>query len=290
VKPQLVTISDWLNKATADLTKAQIPSARLDAELLLCYMLGVERTWLIAHQSDSLHMTALNHRGGSRRGALLDYGEELLQKRLKRLPIAYIIGHKEFYGRDFIVTKDTLVPRPETEALIELAKQHKLTGSLLDVGTGSGCLGITLALETGSKITLSDISAAALIVAKKNVKVLGAKPVRYVESDLLEHWLNHESSKPFDVIVANLPYVDATWERSVETEHEPSQALFARDGGLEIIFALLKQAPRLLTSNGHLLLEADPEQHPAIIDHAVLSFQLIEQKDYGLLFEKKTIS
>lgn len=282
------TIDDWLDGATDQLVKANIPSARLDAELMLCHMLGVDRPWLIAHADDSLTMSALSQRGGERRGGLKQYGEELVLKRLKRQPLAYLFGKKEFYGREFLVTKDVLIPRPETEVLIDLAKKHELTGRLLDVGTGSGVLGLTLWHELADiDLTLSDISPKALEVAKKNTKKLRVKPVRYVESDLLEHWLTHEQPKPFDVIVANLPYVDRSWERSPETEHEPGIALFARDGGLELIKLLLNQAPQLLSPGGYLLLESDPEQQNDIIMYASDTLEQVHRLGYGLLLRKR---
>jgi release factor glutamine methyltransferase len=287
-QPVPTTINDWLASSTHELVKANIPTARLDAELLLCHMLGVDRAWLIAHGEDSLTMSALSQKGGVRRGGLKEYGEKLLLRRLKREPLAYLFGHKEFYGRDFIVSKDVLIPRPETESLIELAKKHALTGNLLDVGTGSGAIGLTLSLELDAvALTLSDISPEALEVAKKNAKKLRVKTVEFIESDLMEHW--SDANQVFDVIVANLPYVDMSWKRSPETRHEPSLALFADDGGLEFIKPLIAQAPALLTTGGTLLLEADPEQHPAIIGEASrCGFELSEQQDYGLLFRKTT--
>lgn len=283
-QPVPTTINDWLAGTTHELSKANIPSARLDAELMLCHMLGVDRTWLIAHGNDSLAMSALSQKGGERRGGLKEYGEKLLLQRLKRQPLAYLFGKKEFYGREFIVNKNVLIPRPETEALIDLAKDYGLTGAVLDVGTGSGALGLTLLLELQDvNVTLSDVSPEALEVAKKNAKKLRLKSVHYVESDLLEHWT--EKSQRFAVIAANLPYVDMSWERSPETRHEPALALFADDGGLEFIKPLIDTAPGVLIKRGYLLLEADPEQHDAIITHASPTFSLVEQRGYALLLQ-----
>lgn len=283
-QPVPTTINDWLASTTHELSKANIPTARLDAELMLCHMLGVDRTWLIAHGNDSLAMSALSQKGGERRGGLKEYGEKLLLQRLKRQPLAYLFGKKEFYGREFIVDKNVLIPRPETEALVDVAKACGLTGSILDVGTGSGALGLTLLLElNGADVTLSDVSPEALDVARRNAKKLRLKSVHYVESDLLEHWL--KKPQRFDAIAANLPYVDMTWERSPETRHEPALALFADDGGLELIKLLIDTAPSVLNARGYLLLEADPEQHAAIITHAGPTFSLVEQRDYALLLQ-----
>lgn len=281
-----MTIAEWLKHAVEQFERANIPSARLDAEVLLCHILGVDRTYLVAHADDSLARTALSHKNGVHPGGVKLYGEQLVLKRLQRQPIAYLIGHKEFYGREFIVNKNVLIPRPETETLVELAKKHNLTGRLIDIGTGSGALGLTLWHELDNiTLTLSDISPEALEVAKKNAKKLGVKALTMQESDLLEHWVDLTPAELFDIIVANLPYVDRLWERSPETEHEPHQALFADDGGLALIYELLEQIPGLLRQNGHVLLEADPEQHPAIIKKAAThKLQLVEQRDYALLF------
>ncbi len=279
-----MTIEDWLKDATVQLTRANISTARLDAELMLCHMLGVDRAWLIAHASDSLTMSALSQKGGERRGGLKEYGELLLTRRMNRQPMAYLLGRKEFYGRDFMVSKDVLVPRPETEALIELAKKYAFTGNVVDVGTGSGAIGITLWLELKNiNLTLSDYSLEALEVAKKNAKKLKVKGAEFVESDLLGSF---EPTVSFDVIVANLPYVDKKWDRSPETKYEPAMALFANDGGLELIKQLIDDAPSRLAAGGYLLLEADPVQHYATIEHAKTAFTHIDTQDYGVLLQK----
>lgn len=275
--PTLPTIHSWLVNAERQLEEADISSSRLDAELLLCHTLKKERTWLIAHGNETLERK------------LLHESEASLERRLAREPIAYIVGYKEFYGRTFIVTSDTLIPRSETEDLIELiAKQlHSSSVRLLDVGCGSGCIGITLKLEVPAlNVTLSDISNSALKVAQKNAHRLGAKQVRYVTSNLLDHWLSHEKSKVFDIIVANLPYVDRSWKTSPELKHEPDVALYARDNGLALIKKLITQSKSLLVNNGYLALEADPEQHEAIIRYAEPNLRHIETQGYALILQK----
>ena len=107
-----------------------------------------------------------------------------------------------------------------------------------------------------------------------------------MHTNLLDHWLSHAKPKPFDVIATNLPYVDRSWPRSPETDHEPTLALFADDGGLETIKILIDQAPALLTDGGHLLLEADPEQHESITYYAEPTFRSVETAGYAVLLQK----
>lgn len=274
-----MSITQWLSRAIQQLQAAHIPSARLDAELLLAHTLRKPRTWLHGHGDDELT---------SRQKEIANARLDL---RIDRVPVAYIIGHKEFYGRSFKVTTATLIPRPESETLIELLeeavpKNARLIAEaplrLVDVGTGSGCLGITAKLEHPElDVALVDTSRHALNIAEDNATLLKAD-VELIQSDLL-------ASYPFtaDIIVANLPYVNPEWERSPETDHEPALALFAAHNGLALIFELLVQTKAKLARGGKLILEADPEQHPAIIkEAATYGLVLHEQRDYGLLFDK----
>lgn len=275
----LTTLSSWIDTATQQLSAAGILSARLDAELLLSHTLRKNRTWLHSHHDDILserHKEIANAR---------------LDLRLDRVPVAYIIGHKEFYGRQFKVTTATLIPRPESEDLIELINQAVPKNQslldepplrLVDVGTGSGIIGITVKLEHPElDVTLADISRHALKVAETNAEQLHAS-VSLLISDLLGSY-----AFTADIIVANLPYVNPEWERSPETNHEPPTALFARNNGLALIFDLLPQTRLKLARGGKLILEADPEQHPAIIKEAA-QYGLIHVTTlgYGLLFDK----
>jgi len=277
--PSVTTVKDWLDDATRQLVFAAIPSARLDAELLLAHTIRKPRTWLHSHGDEALDSRQL------------EIARARLDLRLDRVPVAYIVGHKEFYGHAFKVTTATLIPRPESETLIELLgeavpKNERLIAErplrLVDVGTGSGSLGITAKLSFPElDVTLADISRHALNVAEENAQDLDAD-VTILQSDLL-------TSYPFvaDIIIANLPYVDPEWERSPETEHEPATALFAAKHGLALIFDLLIQTKEKLAVGGKLILEADPEQHPAIIKEAAkYGFVLHTQRDYGLLLDK----
>lgn len=256
--PKTPKINEWLHEATHQLSAAGIISARLDAEIILAHTLRKNRTYLHAHQRDTLEARQY------------EIAEARLRLRLDRTPIAYIIGHKEFYGRLFKVTPATLIPRPESETIIDLLKEtyvptrqsllQTTPKRLIDIGSGSGCLGITAKLELPEfEVTLADISHHALKVAQSNAAQLGAD-VTILQSNLLE-------SYPFtpDCIVANLPYVDRSWERSPETKHEPEGALFAEDGGLHLINKLTLDTAIRLAPAGRLFLEADPRQHTDIL-------------------------
>lgn len=275
--PPTPVINDWLAWAIKQLHAVEISTARLDAELILTHTLRKSRTYLHAHGDEVLDER--QHEIANAR----------LRLRTEHIPVAYIIGHKEFYGRSFHVTSATLIPRPESEALIDLLQQTLQQQTLLnesqrlvDVGTGSGILGITAKLLFPDlEVTLVDDSRHALLIAEKNAKSLKAD-VTPLRSDLLQAY-------PFtaDIIIANLPYVDPDWERSPETDHEPAHALFAQHNGLALIFRLIDQTTDKLAAGGTLILEADPEQHAAIIRYAT-THGLTHQstQDYGILLKK----
>lgn len=271
---KMLVINQWLDAAIQELRAADIPSPRLDAEIILAHTLRKPRTFLHAHSDDPLN---------SRQREIAD---ARLQLRIDRTPIAYIIGHKEFYGRQFKVTPSTLIPRPESEAIIHLLKKHVDVGAgkkLVDVGTGSGCLGITAKLELPElTVTLTDISRHALHVAEMNAAHHKAT-VSLIHGDLLAHY-------PFsaDVILANLPYVDKNWERSPETNHEPAEALFTSAGGLHLIDRLLHETKTQLVDKGLIFIEADPRQHETIVETAKrVDLQLLETEGFIQAFQKQ---
>jgi release factor glutamine methyltransferase len=253
----MLALSEWLQAATQHLKKAGIASARLDAELILAHTIHKNRTYIHAHPEVQLE------------ARLKEITDARIEIRADRTPLAYIIGHKEFYGRRFRVTPATLIPRPESEAIIELLKRFLPfvpalePQRLVDVGTGTGCLGITAKLELPElEVTLLDTSRHALDVAEKNARQLHAQ-ISLRQSDLLKNY-----PLTVSVILANLPYVDEAWERSPETNAEPPQALFAGNHGLALIERLLHEAPSHLISGGLLLLEAGPRQHAGILTMA----------------------
>lgn len=272
-QPKTPAISHWLEWATDELKKAATPSPRLDAEIILAHTLRKPRTYLHTHASELLDPR------------MQEVADARLLLRLDRTPIAYIVGHKEFYGRQFKVTPSTLIPRPESEAMITLLKKwiKKAPGKkLVDVGTGTGCLGITAKLEHPElDVTLTDLSRHALHVAQWNAAHHKAT-VSLLHSDLLEKY-------PFtaDIILANLPYVDKKWQRSPETNHEPAEALFASNGGLHIIGRLLAQTASQLATGGIIFIEADPRQHEAITHSATAhNLSLCETEGFILTFQK----
>lgn len=269
-----MTIDEWLKTASTELADAMIPSARLDAEIILAHTINKHRSWLHAHGDEELDPRRI------------DIANARVELRLERVPVAYIIGHKEFYGRRFFVTPDTLIPRPESEALVELAvlwhQNHPDARQLVDVGAGSGCLGITIGLERPTlKVTLADIDKKTLRVAEKNAEAHSLN-VQLLESNLLD-------SYPFqaDIVVANLPYVDRSWQTGEDIKHEPETAIYADDGGLKLIFELIEHAPRTVNTPSALILEADPEQHERIISFAQKrGFSHQKTIGYGLLLER----
>ncbi|MES2876202.1 MAG: peptide chain release factor N(5)-glutamine methyltransferase [Patescibacteria group bacterium] len=255
-----MTIDQWLKQATDELADDLLPSPRLDAEIILAHTLRHPRTYLHAHGDEAL----------SARDE--DIANARIELRKDRVPVAYIIGHKEFYGRRFSVSPTVLIPRPESEQLVTMLKSL-LPGSstlpgvlnlrLVDIGTGSGCLGVTAKLEFPElNVALVDSSRHALNVAEKNARTLGADVEVFV-SDLL---LAYPYSP--DIIVANLPYVDRSWDQSPELINEPAEALYAEDGGLAIIKRCIEQVAVRAKPSALLLLEADPRQLDAIATHA----------------------
>ncbi len=277
-QPLAPAIKHWIAEASRQLEAVGINSHLLDAEIILAHTLRKNRTYLHAHQEELLEPRDI------------EVANARLRLRLDRVPIAYIIGHKEFYGRSFKVTPSTLIPRPETETIIDSVKELVSQSSLLadkvrlvDVGTGSGCIGITIKLECPElDVTLIDISQPALRIAKINSQLLKAN-IKTLKSDLL-------SDYPFkaNIVVANLPYVDDNWEfLSPELRHEPSIALYAKQQGLALIFKLLDQSIDKLDHSGYIVLEADPSQHSKIIDYAK-KYKLLEYKseDFCLVLQK----
>lgn len=226
------------------LEKAAIPVPRLTAEVLLCHAMHCDRAYLYAHGGDELTELAWIHYG------------RYLNERLKGKPTQYITRKQEFYGREFYVNTDVLIPRPETEHLVEAAiaflKIHP-DSRVLDVGTGSGAIAITVALETRIRILASDLSPAALAVAERN-RCTHQAPVALFAADLMS------AVRPvsIDLLLSNPPYVPgadaANMQREVR-DWEPSVALFAGNSGFEIYLRLISEAVSVVKPGGRLMME-----------------------------------
>ena len=239
-----MTLETALQQGTAILEKAAVPVPRLTAEVLLCHALRADRSYLYAHSTDELPELPWIHYG------------RYLDERLKGKPTQYITHRQEFFGRDFYVNGDVLIPRPETEHLVEAAlayARRSTAATILDVGTGSGAIAISLALELERVVLASDVSPAALAVAARNAGTHHARLMLFA-CDLLE------AVRPasIDLLVSNPPYVPGEDSANMQTEvrdWEPHVALFAGDTGFEIYQRLISQAARALRVGGRLYLE-----------------------------------
>lgn len=243
-----MTVQTWLVRAADQLDRHGIESARLEAQLLAALACSQTREWVLAHPEAQVNLAP---------------ADQLLEQRCRRVPLPYLRGYQEFYGRRFEVGPDVLIPRPESETLIDLIlaahpEDHPL--QVVDLGTGSGCLGVTLALERPRwSVTLADVSLAALRVAHRNALALGAT-CNIVESD----WLSAFAGRRFDGILSNPPYIAAGEPVDPETSFEPERALYAADRGLSNYQILADQARNFLKANGQAWLEIGHEQGPAV--------------------------
>jgi release factor glutamine methyltransferase len=240
-----VTIGAALQQGSEMLERSGVAAARLTAEVLLRHALHCERAWLYAHSDEVLPERAWIHYG------------RYLDERLKGRPTQYITGIQEFYGRTFKVNRHVLIPRPETEHLVEVAltflKKRKAPARVLDLGTGSGAIAITVALEAQQRVLASDISLDALQVAQTNARWLSA-PVDFFGGNLLGAVRPHS----VDLLLSNPPYVaegDAAGLQSEVRDWEPHNALFAGASGLEIYRVLMEQARTALRPGGCLMVE-----------------------------------
>jgi release factor glutamine methyltransferase len=242
-----MTLGEWIPAATERLTQAAVTSSRLEAQLLAAHVLLVDRTYVLTHPEVELNELA---------------AEGLLQRRESQEPLAYILGHREFFGRRFRVTPSVLIPRQETELLIEAALELTVpVKRVLDIGTGSGCIATTLKLERPDwDVWAVDISGAALQVARENAETLGAE-ITFRHSDLFSGL----AGERFDLIVSNPPYIGVEEELPVEVRSfEPGTALFAENRGLRI-YELISEVYRdYLTPGGSIVLEIGQTQGEAV--------------------------
>jgi release factor glutamine methyltransferase len=260
-----LSIGTALNEARRRLAPNS-ESAALDGQVLLAHLLGVSRAWVLAHPEAQLSPEQ----------------ESALQAALDRLeggePLPYVLGHWEFYGLDLIVTPEVLIPRPETELLVEQALswlgQRSERHSVVDVGSGSGCIAVALAVNLpGLRLLASDISGPALRVSRRNaLKHQVDGRVDFVQADLLP-----PTAPPFDLICANLPYIPLAELKSLPVyRFEPLLALSSGADGLDLIGRLLRSAPPRLAPGGMLLLEIEASQGSRALALARSIFPLAE--------------
>ncbi len=251
------TVGSFLTNATSILAESGIMTARLDVLILLEDILGQNRANILAHPEQNVTT--------SQKETL----DVLITKRQSRTPLAYLRGKTMFYGRIFLVTTDTLVPRPESEDMITILKtclSSSQSPSIADIGTGTGCLGLTAMLELPSSTSdLYDMSDKALVVAKKNAKLLGVSPTHYFEEDLL----SNANERVYDALLANLPYVPDEYEINPDAAFEPRIALFAGKDGLDDYRIFWDQISHFESKPKFILTESIPDiQHRKLRDLA----------------------
>jgi release factor glutamine methyltransferase len=252
------TIREVLDWTTQDFAGRGIESPRLDAELLVAKALGTDRVGLYL----DLDRPLVDHERSAIR--------PLVARRREREPVAYILGHRHFYGRRFKVTPDVLIPRPDTETLVEHALQcipEDAACRVLDVGTGSGAIAATIAAERPlALVTATDISSAALKVASENAERLEvASRIRFERADLLS------GAERYDVIVSNPPYIPQSEMAALQVEvreHEPLTALEAGEDGLDVVRALLAAAEPATATGAQMLIEIGAGQAASVVDFA----------------------
>jgi len=246
-----MNVKKILTQAIQKLEKFNIKTANLDAEILLFYTIKKSREFILTHSEHKLTESQITN------------FNSLIKKRSKGNPVAYLMGHKEFYGLDFLVNKDVLIPRPETELMIDevlnFISHISRPMSFIDIGTGSGCIIISLIKQlltfnfqlSTFNFFATDISKNALVVARKNAKKHKVK-IKFLEGNLLEPFFeNHKLSNPKNpiIITANLPYLTPSQlKNSLSIKKEPKIALVAGSDGLKYYEELFKQIKLLVTS------------------------------------------
>lgn len=251
-----MTIQQWLDSTTKRLNQAAIETARLDALVLLEDELGRDKSWVLAHPEYVLQ------------GSELEILSTKIAQRAKHVPLAYIRGRAEFYGREFVVNEHVLVPRPESEAIIDLLKKYSSAttqATFIDVGCGSGALAITAKLELPQAHVIAiDIDQRCIDITKRNAEQMNAKIETYC-GDLLTPLRGVNTMSQNIVLLCNLPYVPEQYPINRAAQHEPPTALFSGPEGLDHYYRLaaqLKTLPR--HSRLSVITEALPSQHQTL--------------------------
>lgn len=250
---ETISIATAIAEATTRLAIVS-ESARLDAEILVARSIGMPRSYLFAHPEDSLDEIAQQRL------------HETLQRRSDGVPLAYITGRKEFWSLDLQVSPATLVPRPETELLVELALREiprSAEWQILDLGTGSGAIAVAIASERPTcEVTAVDASADALLIAQQNVRQLDLPNVHCLQGD----WTAPVADRTFNVIVSNPPYVAHGDVALAALQAEPDMALVSGDDGLDSIRRLSRDCRTIIAKDGLLILEHGNQQRSAVAE------------------------
>jgi release factor glutamine methyltransferase len=250
----MMSLLDVLKGASEFLSKQGVEQPRLNAEHLLAHVMGLKRMDLYLQFDRPL--------GENERAPLRD----LVRRRGTGLPLQHLLGTVEFFGRTFKSDARALIPRPETEQLVERALTYKSLSNILDVGTGTGVIPLTLTLERPeAKVTATDISPEALSLAQENAVLLDVEKITFLEADLIP--LELSEIGPYDLITSNLPYIPSgdIAGLSREVRHDPLLALDGGVDGLDLIVRLAPLAAEHLAPEGHLLLEIGIDQSEQVI-------------------------
>lgn len=258
-----MTVAEWVAMARSRLERAGVHSPALDAQLLAAHVLLRDRAWILTHGEEPFPELA---------------GEAVLLRREAREPLPYIVGQRDFYRHTFLVSPAVLIPRPETEWLVEWAVDSApASGRVLEIGTGSGCVALSIALARSDLfVTATDISTDALAVARNNAEELGMEVGGDKDGNakfkLVQRDLWPDDPRPFDIIVSNPPYVAKDDRLPPEvSEFEPGLALFAKDHGREVLRRVIDGASQRLNPGGGIALEMDPRQTEWAKEHLVRS-------------------
>ncbi len=264
-----LTIAEAINKAASTLSARGVSDARLDAEVLLRFILNRDRAWFMTHADEPLDE--------DKQGLF----EKAVTRRAKREPLQYIVGSQEFWGLDFIVGPDVLIPRPETELVVETAL--KITGHgrrstegdtpfmIVDLCTGSGCIAVSLAREIrNARLFAIDTSGKALAIARENARKHGvSERIRFLEGDLFQPLEELDVRGQVDIVTANPPYIRSGDLRGLQPEvrdFEPEIALIAGPMGKELHQKIIDRAPAFLKRHGALIMEMGEGQAEGLIE------------------------
>ncbi len=272
-----MTIQDWLAQAEATLAGAGIPTARLDSLVLIADELGVDKSRILAYPEQILQRSELENLSTK------------ITQRANHVPLAYLRGRAEFYGREFAVNEHVLVPRPESESIVELAKALVLSdkkATIIDIGTGSGCLAITAKLELPqANVIATDVDKNCLDTAWANAKKHGAE-IHFVQGSLLEPIEQSLIATDQLLILANLPYVPESFPVNDAAKHEPALALFSGIDGFDHYRQLFAQAGTLPQSPT-IITEALVDQHEKLAQLAAShGYNLVKTDGLAQMFQK----